>query len=101
MVECFGPPGSQCKRTSLCKTECELRVQACGPLLAPEMSGFSNGRLIWQAYTSSQMHRHAADRILADRERYAPLMQAVEWLLDEGHMSQEHLARLRAAWEAV
>ena len=33
------------------------------------------------------------------RERYAPLMQAVEWLLDDGHMNQEHLARLRAAFE--
>lgn len=37
----------------------------------------------------------------AEHERYAPLMQAVEWLLDDGHMNQEHLARLRAAWEAV
>lgn len=39
--------------------------------------------------------------VAAERERYAPLMQAVEWLLDDGHMNQEHLARLRAAWEAV
>lgn len=37
----------------------------------------------------------------AERERYAPLMQAVEWLLEDGHMNQEHLASLRAAWEAV
>ncbi len=37
----------------------------------------------------------------AEGKRYAPLMQAVEWLLDDGHMNQEHLARLRAAWEAV
>lgn len=35
----------------------------------------------------------------AERSRYAPVMQAVEWLLDEGHMNQEHLARLRSAWE--
>jgi hypothetical protein len=25
--------------------------------------------------------------------------QVVEWMLDDGHMNQEHLARLRAAWE--
>jgi hypothetical protein len=36
----------------------------------------------------------------AERERFAPLMQAVELLLDAGHMDTEHLARLRAAWEA-
>lgn len=36
-----------------------------------------------------------------ERERYAPLMQAVEWLLADGHMNQEHLARLRAAFEAA
>jgi hypothetical protein len=35
----------------------------------------------------------------AELERYKPLMQAVEWLLDDGHMNQEHLARLRAAFE--
>ncbi|MEY4636529.1 MAG: hypothetical protein RJA55_2327 [Acidobacteriota bacterium] len=37
----------------------------------------------------------------AERAKYAPLMQAVEWLLDDGHMNQEHLARLRAAWEGA
>lgn len=37
----------------------------------------------------------------AELERHKPLMQAVEWILDDGHMNQEHLARLRAAWEAV
>lgn len=41
------------------------------------------------------------ERRLAESERYAPLMQEVEWLLDDGHMSQEHLARLRAAFEAA
>lgn len=35
----------------------------------------------------------------AERSRYAPVMQAVEWLLNDGHMNQEHLARLRAAYE--
>ena len=34
-----------------------------------------------------------------ERERCSPLMQAVEWLLDDGHMNTEHLARLRAAFE--
>jgi hypothetical protein len=43
--------------------------------------------------------RAIADAVEAiERERYAPLMQAVEWLLDDGHMNQEHLARIRAAW---
>lgn len=37
----------------------------------------------------------------AELERHKPLMQAVEWLLDDGHMNQEHLARLRAAFEAA
>lgn len=37
----------------------------------------------------------------SERERLAPLMQAVEWLLNEGYMDQENLARLRAAWEAA
>ena len=34
-------------------------------------------------------------------ERHKPLLQAVEWILEDGHMNQEHLARLRAAWEWV
>jgi len=37
----------------------------------------------------------------AERAIYAPLMTAVENILDDGHMNQEHLARLRAAWESV
>ena len=41
----------------------------------------------------------AAQTYAAELERYKPLMQAVEWLLDDGHMNQEHLARLRAAFE--
>ncbi len=44
--------------------------------------------------------REIANAIEAiERERYAPLMQAVEWLIDDGHMNQEHLASIRAAWE--
>ncbi len=34
-------------------------------------------------------------------KRHEPLLQAVEWILEDGHMNQEHLARLRAAWEWV
>jgi hypothetical protein len=41
----------------------------------------------------------AAQTYAAELERYKPLMQAVEWLLDDGHMNHEHLARLRAAFE--
>lgn len=39
--------------------------------------------------------------VAAERARYADLMRAVEWLLDDGHMTAEHLARLRAAWDAI
>ena len=49
--------------------------------------------------TSVPLYSWAA--VEAERSRYAPVMQAVEWLLDEGHMNQEHLARLRAAWEGA
>ena len=41
----------------------------------------------------------AAETYAAELERHKPLMQAVEWLLDDGHMNTEHLARLRAAFE--
>lgn len=41
----------------------------------------------------------AAQTYATELERHKPLLQAVEWLLDEGHMNTEHLARLRAAWE--
>lgn len=45
--------------------------------------------------------RYATKKVAAERERYSDLMLAVEWLLDDGHMNQEHLARLRAAFEAA
>ena len=45
---------------------------------------------------------HAScERMQKEIERHKPLMQAVEWILEDGHMNQEHLARLRAAWEAA
>lgn len=37
----------------------------------------------------------------SELERHKPLLQAVEWILEDGHMNQEQLARLRAAWEGV
>lgn len=37
----------------------------------------------------------------AVRELDSSLMQAVESILEDGHMNQEHLARLRAAWEGA
>lgn len=43
----------------------------------------------------------AAQTYAAELERHKPLLQAVEWILEDGHMNQEHLARLRAAWEGV
>lgn len=36
-----------------------------------------------------------------EREQFAALLQAVEQILDDGHMNTEDLARLRAAWEAL
>ena len=56
-----------------------------------------NAALKHEAHTWSKASEHYA----AELERYKPLMQAVEWLLDDGHMNQEHLARLRAAWEGA
>lgn len=56
-----------------------------------------NERLAHEAYTWSK----AAETYAAELERHKPLMQAAEWLLDDGHMNTEHLARLRAAWEAA
>lgn len=43
----------------------------------------------------------AAETYATQIERHKPLMQAVELILEDGHMNQEHLARLRAAWEAA
>ena len=56
-----------------------------------------NARLAREAHTWSK----AAETYAAELERHKPLLQAVEWLLDDGHMNTEHLARLRAAWEAA
>ena len=56
-----------------------------------------NARLAREAYTWSK----AAETYAAELERHKPLLQAVDWLLDDGHMNTEHLARLRAAWEAA
>ncbi len=45
--------------------------------------------------------QNAIDTAVALAEaRYIDLMLAVEWMLaDGGNMTQEHLARIRAAWE--
>ena len=56
-----------------------------------------NARLVREAHTWSK----AAETYAAELERHKPLMQAVEWILEDGHMNQEHLARLRAAWEGA
>lgn len=49
----------------------------------------------------ARANEQRASAIAVERERYSPLMQAVEQLLDAGHMDTEGLARLRAAWEAA
>jgi len=56
-----------------------------------------NAALKREAHTWSK----AAETYAAELERHKPLLQAVEWLLDDGHMNTEHLARLRAAWETA
>jgi hypothetical protein len=48
-------------------------------------------------YTADQMHAYRAEGVA----KYASLMLAIEWLLDDGHMNQEHLARIRAEWESI
>jgi hypothetical protein len=40
-------------------------------------------------------------RMREDLERHKPLVQAVEWLVEEGHMYPEDLARLRAALDGL
>jgi hypothetical protein len=67
------------------------------PLSAERIAALEaeNAALKREAHTWSK----AAEIYAAELERYKPLMQAVEWLLDDGHMNQEHLARLRAAFE--
>lgn len=69
----------------------ELTDAWCGklPMVVPterDLTAFALGVEVGQA---------------SERGRYAPLMQAVEWILEDGHMNQEHLARLRAAWEGT
>ncbi len=56
-----------------------------------------NAALKREAHTWSK----AAENYAADLERHKPLLKAVEWILEDGHMNQEHLARLRAAWEGA
>lgn len=56
-----------------------------------------NAALKREAHTWSK----AAENYAAELERHKPLLTAVEWILEDGHMNQEHLARLRAAWEGA
>lgn len=64
-------------------------------------AGWKDTPTVRQAFCSFNIADFAARVAQAESERYAPLMQAVEWLLCDGHMSQEHLACLRAAFEAT
>jgi uncharacterized membrane protein YccC len=73
-----------------CLTVCDVRdavteIQRLRAELQHARDGLTKGR----------------SRMREDLERHKPLVQAVEWLLDDGHMNTEHLARLRAAWEAA
>ena len=70
-------------------------TEQAGELLAELVK--ANESLAREAHTWSK----AAETYAAELERHKPLMQAVEWILEDGHMNQEHLARLRAAWEGA
>lgn len=71
---------------------------ACGPETRCNITGSGQGG-VKEARTLALAEWNRRDA--AESERYAPLMQAVEWLLNDGHMNQEHLARLRSAWEGA
>lgn len=77
--------------------DAERAGRAAAVLAAAEIGSLreDNERLAREAHTWSK----AAETYAAELERHKPLLQAVEWLLDDGHMNTEHLARLRAAWE--
>lgn len=64
-------------------------------------AGWKDTPTVRQAFYCFNISDFAAGVAQAESERYAPLMQAVEWILEDGHMNQEHLARLRAAWQGV
>lgn len=57
--------------------------------------------LLDEATEALRVERVVLAELALKTERHKPLMQAVEWILEDGHMNQEHLARLRAAWEVV
>jgi hypothetical protein len=47
------------------------------------------------------LNRAYADGRADEREAHKALRDAVEQILEDGHMNQENLAWLRAAWEAT
>ena len=54
----------------------------------------------WQAYENVVL-KQQVEREKKYRAKFKELADAVEAVLEDGHMNQEHLARLRAAWEAI
>lgn len=78
-------------------TNAARRGSECNDLLGPPPVGaLTVGE---EALLRTWADRYATKKVAAERERYSDLMLAVEWLINDGHMNQEHLARLRAAYE--
>ena len=101
---CANAPACGCREA---EQQCAARVFARREQWADrwremaKAAGWKDTPTVRQAFWGFNISDFAERVARAESERYAPLMQAVEWLLDDGHMSQEHLARLRAAFEAA
>jgi Zn ribbon nucleic-acid-binding protein len=81
------PECPQCKKGTKMAGKCEhgLTTHECMVCASPK----------YGAETGDKWVTIPRARLAALEE----MEQVVEWLLDDGHMNQEHLARLRAAWE--
>jgi hypothetical protein len=81
------------------KWRTDSRLEEWFPVTAERLAALEaeNAALKREAHTWSK----AAENYAAELERHKPLLKAVEWILEDGHMNQEHLARLRAAWEGA
>ncbi len=79
------------------KWRTDSRLEEWFPLTAERLA--AKDREILHLAREARTWLEAAQTYAAEFERHKPLLQAVEWLLDDdGHMNQEHLARLRAAF---
>lgn len=82
------------------------RVEACiESVMArhPTIGGRADSRYFEAVHQElAPLARELERKCAALHDQYSDLALAVEWMLaDGGNMTQEHLARIRAAWEAV